>query len=99
MSIATVIPVPIQQFFDNSGLVLNGGKLFSYQAGTSTPQAVYTDSALTIPYSNPLILNSSGRPSGPVYLLTTPAYKFILQDQNGNQIWSADGIEASAPAA
>ena len=33
------------QFFDNSGAPLTGGKLYSYAAGTTTPQATYTTSA------------------------------------------------------
>ena len=99
MSIATVIPAPIPQWFDNSGIPLAGGFLYAYEAGTSTPQNMYTDSALTVPYSNPIVLDSSGRPAGPIYLLTSPAYKFILQDANAVQIWEADAIIASAPSA
>ena len=30
------------QFFDNNGAPLTGGKLYTYAAGTTTPQATYT---------------------------------------------------------
>ncbi len=99
MSIATVAPVWLPQFTDDDGVPLNGGKIYSYQAGTSSPQSIYTDSALTIPFSNPLILGSNGRPAGPIYLLTSPAYKFTVTDSNDvTVIPTTDAIIASAPA-
>ena len=99
MSIATVAPVWLPQFCDDDAVPISGGKLYSWQAGTATPQAIYTDSALTVPFSNPIILNSAGRPSGPLYLLTTPAYKFRVDDANDVTIIpTTDAIIASAPA-
>ena len=49
------------QFFSNSGVPLSGGKIFSYAAGTTTPQATYTSSSGLTPHSNPIILDSAGR--------------------------------------
>jgi hypothetical protein len=34
------------QFFDNNGVILTGGKIFTYEAGTTTPLATYTSSQL-----------------------------------------------------
>lgn len=100
MSIATVMPVPLQQFLDADGIPVSGGKLYAYQAGSSTPQNMYTDSALTIPYTNPIILDIAGRPAGPIYLLTSPAYKFLLTDAEDAIVWGpVDQIIASAPSA
>jgi hypothetical protein len=50
-----------QQFFDNNGVILSGGKLYSYVAGTTTPQATYTSASGSTPHTNPIILNSAGR--------------------------------------
>ncbi len=96
MTTAAVLPVPIQQFFDNAGLPLNGGLLYSYEHGASvlTPMALYTDVLLTIPYTNPIVLNASGRPNGPVYPLLSPAYDFVLKDSTGATVWSATNIIA-----
>lgn len=75
---------------DNNGLPLAGGKLYSYQAGTTTPQATYTDSTGVTPNANPVILDASGRAS--VWLDVSLSYKFVLTDSSNNQIWSEDGI-------
>ena len=99
MSIATVLQPFIQQFCDETGVPLAAGKLYSFEAGLSTPLPLYTDSALTIPYTNPIILNADGRTPGPVYMLTAPAYKFRVDDANDvTIIGPADAIIASAPA-
>jgi hypothetical protein len=36
-------PLLRQRFFDSNGNPLAGGKLYSYAAGTTTPQSTYTD--------------------------------------------------------
>ncbi len=95
---ATVMPVPIQQFFDDNGDPLAGGMIYTYEAGTSTPVAVYTDSDLTVPASNPIVLDSAGRTTTPIFPPVSPAVKYVLQDADAVQIWEADNIIASAPA-
>jgi len=86
------------QFFDNNGQVLTGGKLYTYAAGTSTPAATYTTNAGNIAHTNPIILNSAGRvpTSGEIWLTSGINFKFILQDQNGNQILSVDNLTGLA---
>ena len=100
MSIATICPPIFQQFLDNNGKILAGGKLYSFQAGLSSLQSTYTTSTLTpgTEFTNPIILDASGRPSGPIYLLTSPAYKFVLTDANDVTLQTWDNIIASAPA-
>lgn len=48
------------KFTDDLGLPLIGGKVFSYEVGTSTPKDTYIDRALTIPNTNPIILDDGG---------------------------------------
>jgi hypothetical protein len=79
------------------GLPLPFGKLFSYVAGTSTPQATYVDSTQTTPNTNPVILNANGQAA--VWLNPLLTYKFILQDQFGNQIYTTDQVQGSLTAA
>ena len=59
------------QFFDNSGVPLSGGKLYSYAAGTTTPVATYTSSNGLTAHSNPIVLDAAGRvPAGGEIWLT-----------------------------
>lgn len=67
-----------------------GGQLFSYVAGTTTPQATYTDSTGGTQNPNPVILNARGE--APVWLNPSQTYKFILEDALGNTLWTADNV-------
>lgn len=82
------------QFFDNSGNVLTGGKIYTYLAGTTTPVATYTTSVGNVPWSNPIILNSAGRVSGSgeIWVSSNISYKFILKDSNDVLIATYDNI-------
>jgi hypothetical protein len=82
------------QFFDNAGNVLTGGKLYTYLAGTTTPQPAYTTSAGNVPWSNPIILDAAGRVSGSgeIWLTDGIQYKFILRDSNDVLIATYDNI-------
>ena len=66
------------QFFDGNGNPLALGNLYYYIAGTTTPQNTYSDSAATIPNTNPIVLDGSGRLQVDVYLGSTADYKEIL---------------------
>ena len=82
------------QFFDNSGNVLTGGKLYTYLAGTTTPAVAYTTAAGNIAWSNPIILDAAGRVSGSgeIWLTDGIQYKFILRDSNDVLIATYDNI-------
>lgn len=82
------------QFFDNSGNILTGGKLLTYLAGTTTPAVTYTTSAGNVPWSNPIVLNASGRVSGSgeIWLTDGVQYKFVLTDSNDVLIGTYDNI-------
>lgn len=85
----TIMPIPKVQWLDNNGAVCNGCLLYTYSAGTLTPLATYTDSALTTPNANPVVADASGRMT--VYLTAT-SYKFILKTSAGVTLWTADNI-------
>ena len=85
------------QFFTNSGVPLSGGKLYTYAAGTTTPQATYTSSSGNTNHTNPIILDSAGRvPGGEIWLDALP-YKFLLKDSNDVLIATYDNISGIAP--
>lgn len=89
---AQLSPWPRFQAFGPNGQFLVGGKLFTYGAGTSTPQATYIDSTQITPNTNPVILDAMG--SAPVWLDPTKTYKYVLQDSTGNPIFTTDNINS-----
>lgn len=88
----SVVPLcaPYCQFFDASGKPLAGGKVFTYQAGTTTPQATYVDSAGVIQNANPVILDAGGFAQ---IWIAGQAYKFVVQTSAGVQIRMADNVQ------
>lgn len=88
-----------QQFFDNNGNPLLGGKLYSYAAGTTTPQATYTTAAGNVAHANPIILDSAGRvPGGEIWLTQQTVYKFVLASSTDVTIATLDNITGSFDA-
>ncbi len=78
--------------FDQNGDPLNGGKLYTYEAGTSTPKQTFTDANEGTPNLNPIILDSEGYAN---VWLESGAYKFVLDDANDVEQWSIDDISGS----
>jgi len=84
------------QFFDNNGVPLSGGLIYTYAAGTSTPQATYTTSLGNIAHTNPIVLDSAGRvPSGEIWLTIELNYKFVLKTFAAVTIATFDNIYGS----
>ena len=84
------------QLFDNNGTPLSGGKLETYQAGTSTPLATYTSSTGNTAHTNPIVLDSAGRvPSGEIWLDFAYLYKFVVRTSTNVLIATYDNIGGS----
>jgi len=88
-------------FLTTTGQPLAGGKLYTYQAGSSTPLTTYTDNNGLIANTNPIILGTDGRLPSELWLTYGYNYKFALQDANSNAIATYDnlyGILGSIPS-
>jgi len=85
------------QFFDNNGVPLAGGLLYTYSAGTTSPLTTYTTSSGVTPNTNPIVLDAAGRPANEIWL-SPVAYKLVLKTSTGVQLWSMDNI-TGLPAA
>tara|TARA_R110002110_G_scaffold79230_4_gene207301 strand:+ start:4578 stop:5639 length:1062 start_codon:yes stop_codon:yes gene_type:complete len=95
-----------RQFSDSAGAPLAGGKLHTYEGGTTTNKATYKDAAGVTAHANPIILNSVGRvESGAAAEVwgTTGSYKFKLTDSDdvviptsGDSIVGINDIAAEA---
>ena len=97
----TLSPLPVMQF-NQGGVPLNGGKLFTYIAGTTTKLTTYTDATGGTPNTNPIILDSNGQCS--VWLVPSVSYKLTLSpatdtDPPTNPFWTEDHIVSASPTA
>lgn len=72
------------QFLTANSVLASGWKIYSYAAGSSTPQTTYTTSAGDVAQSNPIVLDSLGFPTtGQIWLTSGLSYKLVLTDENG----------------
>jgi hypothetical protein len=90
------------QFFDNNGNPLTGGKLYTYVAGTTTPEPTYTTSAGNVAHTNPVVFDAAGRVPGSseIWLTAATSYKFVLKTSTDVLIATWDnisGIGAATP--
>ena len=67
----------LQTFFDANGNPLSGGKIYAYADGTSSLLNTYSNSALSSANTNPVVLNSAGKPPQNIYL-SASAYRLEL---------------------
>jgi len=80
------------QFFTTTGQPLAGGKIYTYQAGSSTPLATYTDNTGATANANPIVLGTDGRPSSEIWLTYGYNYKFVLKDSSDSTIQTYDNL-------
>ena len=80
------------QFFTTNGTPLSGGFIYTYAAGTTTPQATYTTSTGSIANANPIQLGTDGRPPQEIWFTSGSNYKFVLTDASLNVIQTYDNL-------
>jgi len=79
----------------DNGVVVPGAKLIFTATGTSTPQAVYTDKALTTPHSDPVEADAQGL-FPVIYMNPSDGdFRVELTDANDVLIWIEDDVPAS----
>lgn len=84
----------LTQLFDDNGNPLSGGKIYTYAAGTTTPQTTYTTSVGNVAWSNPIVLDAAGRvpSSGEIWLTDNISYKFVVKTSADVLIATYDNI-------
>lgn len=73
-----------------SGGPLNGGKVYTYLAGTTTPTNTYADAERVTTNTNPVILDARGEAN--IFLDPAINYKFVVQDSTGASVYTQDNI-------
>ncbi len=78
--VRAVTPIPFvkARFFDRCGKPLAGGKVYTYEANTTTPKVTYKDPYGLTPNTNPIILDAVGEAD--IYLDGT--YRIRITDCN-----------------
>lgn len=102
-----LMPALPPSFLNASGLVAAAGRLCTTATGTSTPLATYSNAALSSALPNPIVLDSTGRPTtngstrASIYLQAA-SYRITLYSLGtgntcngtsvGAQIWQQDNV-------
>lgn len=97
----SISPLAKQQFNQN-GIPLAGGKLFTYAAGTTTKLTTYTNSTGGTPNTNPILLDANGQCD--IWLTDGLLYKYVLApatdtDPPTNPFWTEDNVTPTDNAA
>jgi hypothetical protein len=85
---AVLFTQPYQQFFDANGDPLAGGKVYTYEAGTTTPKAAYTDHSEVTALPNPIVLDSAGRAT----IWISGNYRYEVRDSADVLIREVDAV-------
>lgn len=91
----TNLEFPLFRVFDNNGVPLSNGLVYIYEAGTSTPLTVYTDSVKTSEHTQPITLNANG--SAQIWF--EQSAKITVTDSGGTTItgFPVDNIAPNLP--
>lgn len=78
---------------DTSGNPLAAGLVYTYEPGTTTARALYTDTGLSVPAANPVVLDAYGMAT--VY--SNNSYKFVVKTSAGTTLYTWDNLTLTAP--
>lgn len=87
---------PFVKVLDSNGNPIVGAVLHVYEVGSTTNRAIYSDSGLTIPLTNPLSGTNASNASGdfPRFYMAAGVYKLRAEVTNGGTlIWEYDNID------
>lgn len=92
---------PIGYAPTDNGAVIPNGKLTFSRTGTSTLQNTYSDSALTVPNANPVVLNAEGYLDTKIYGDPSTGFNYRIKftDSADVQIWQVDDVTVTVDAA
>jgi len=88
---ANLFPTPRFRQLDSNGAPLVGGKVYFYEAGTTTPKDTFTNEGAATANANPVILDSQGYAD----IWGSGSYKVIIKDSEDVTISTTDTIVVS----
>ena len=92
----TFVDVLLQVRDEFGAEALAGGKIHTYEAGTTTPLATYQDLAGATANTNPVILDSAGMAI--IRQTDGVAYKWVVTDADDNVLFTRDNITVGQSA-
>lgn len=94
--IVLIQPWEIFTAYDTNGHPLVGGRLWTYEANSTTPKAAFHDPFYLNPHAQPIILNDMGQ----AIVWLDGFYHLRLEDAEGVQLWDIMSYEfpSGAPA-
>ena len=94
----SLITVGGPPFLSNAGTPLNGGFVYFYEPGTSTPVTVYKDSGLSSAHAIPIVLDSYGWPPENA-IWTSAQVDMEIKTSAGVSLRTIDNVNTSTAAA
>lgn len=92
---ATEIITSLVRQFTTAGGVLNGGKVYVYDVGTTTLKSVWSDTALSSAAANPIICDSAGMHD--MRYIATGSYKIVVKTSADVTVYTRDNIDGRVP--
>ena len=83
------LELPKFQAFDANGDPLSGGKVYTYEAGTSTLKTSYSDYDASTANANPVVLDSRGEAD----IYVRGAYKISVYTSADVLVWTLDNVQ------
>lgn len=86
----SVMPTGKQQYTNDAGVPLAGGRVYTFETGTTTPKATYQDAAGTVENANPIVLDARGE----ALIYWDGSYAVKVTDANGKMIYTIPSYQA-----
>ena len=78
----------VQQYQNENGSILTGGKVYVYYKNRTALAEIFSDEAGTVVMQNPVILDNNGRAT--VFVNTKYSYTIVVCDYYGKELFSQD---------
>lgn len=92
----TLWPLSNQMAFTNAGVLAPAAKVYFYEAGTSTPKAVYSNADETAVRTQPVSADGNGR--WPAIFVPFGSYKYLMTTSGGSAMGATvDNVPNAAP--
>ncbi|RMF00882.1 MAG: DUF2793 domain-containing protein [Alphaproteobacteria bacterium] len=90
MTAVSIIPPYFRAWDQTTGAPLAGGKVYTYDTGTSTLKTSWQDEGKAATNTNPVILDAAGKAK--IHL--DGVYRIVVHDSNDVLVWEADPVSS-----